>query len=198
MSELLQKAFSASAEIQDLFLRAQKEETEQGSVSEETQTEIQRLSKERDFLLSELGKWFLWTDSKLQGLKAEYRPLMEAMEANVSELERRKDFIKTCMVRVFQPGKDSVIANESIYAYYKHSTKLHIESEEHIPLEYQKLEPVPDPAAIKAAIEKGEEVPGARIVENWNLQVKFGGESAIKNAKKLIKSRGENGREETI
>ena len=55
------------------------------------------------------------------------------------------------------------------------SEKVIIENEEQIPINYRNVIPEtwkPDKAAIKADIKKGVIVPGAKIEENHNLQIK--------------------------
>lgn len=151
---------------------------------------------QKEVLVTDLAKWYLFTTSKLEGLRAEYKPLMDAMNGNIKELEQRLEYIKYCINSVLQPGPESVVANESIYAFYQTSKKVVIENEQQIPIDFSRVETVPDTALIKKALEAGEQVAGARLESRWNLQVRFGGERAIKNARKL-KEKRQGGDDET-
>ena len=187
--DLLQQVYSVSNDIQELFLRAEAEKQELGETTIETNTAIAELSTHGEAVTTELAKWYLYTEAKLAGLEAEYRPIRLAISINLAELETRLELIKGWIKRVLPPSKEAIVANETIYCYYRTSKQLEIENIERIPEEYTRTDVVPLKDAIKVALDGGIEVRGARLIENWNCQIKHGGENAIKNAKKLRKER---------
>jgi hypothetical protein len=189
---ILEQMFQTSNEIKQTFYKADRELKEEGKLSEETQEVLQRLCRDHESVVTELGKWYLYTDSKLEGLKAEYKPIREAMDANQKALEDRCDFIKWCIKNILPQSDESQVVNKEIYVHYRKAERVEIFDPEIIPIEYVRTIQEPMAADIKKAIQNGAEVPGATVITNWSPQVKHGGENALKNAKKRLERLAKN------
>ena len=70
-------------------------------------------------------------------------------------------------------GHDKV-ENAAMRLSLRHTTATEVDDLDAIPMEYKttKVEVVADKTAIKKAIQSGEDVPGAHLVENVSLQIK--------------------------
>lgn len=103
---------------------------------------------------------------------------VEAEEENLSTrrktVERRVDSVKkylsSCLVTV---GKDKVETAKARISFRK-SIQVQIDDEAALPADYvtTTVTTKPDKTAIKKAIQAGEDVTGASLVENRNIQIK--------------------------
>lgn len=84
--------------------------------------------------------------------------------------KRLTDALSTAM-QVF--GHDKV-ENATMRLSLRHTTATEVDDLDQVPAEYKttKVEVVADKTAIKKAIQQGEDVPGAHLVENVSLQIK--------------------------
>ena len=84
--------------------------------------------------------------------------------------KRLTDALSTAM-QVF--GQDKV-ENATMRLSLRHTTATEVDDLDQLPAEYKttKVEVVADKTAIKKAIQSGEAVPGAHLVENVSLQIK--------------------------
>lgn len=132
-----------------------------------------------------LSRWYLYTDAKLRGLEAEYRPIIERLEGDLKELEGRKKYIKSVLSQIIAPSLESTFVNEAVSVFFTATTQTVIDNPAMIPIEYCKppREPEPDTKAIKEVLENGGEVEGARLQQNFHIQIKEGGVRAAKNAR---------------
>lgn len=194
-NNILEQLFQTRSDIKEVFYRADQELKEQGKLSDETQEALQKLCADRDGVVTELGKWFLYTESKLEGLRAEYKPLREAMEANERALSDRCDFIKWCIKNILPTADESQVVNKEVYVHYRKSEKVDIFDSDSIPIEYVRTVQEPLAQEIKTAIRNGAEISGARVLTTWSPQIKHGGENALKNAKKRLEKLQKGGEE---
>lgn len=190
---LLDEVFQTANSVKELFLCAREEVDELGDVSAITQERLNRALREREFVVTELADWHQHTAATLEGLRAQYKPILDRIHADFSELERRLDFIKWCISKALPPAKDSQIANERAYVYYKVTKPTVIEDENLIPPEFIEVVRQPDRRAIKRCIESGGQVPGARLDVNYSPQIKPGGIRAMRAAEKRLKKLAEGG-----
>ena len=70
-------------------------------------------------------------------------------------------------------GQDKV-ENATMRLSLRHTTATEVDDLDQLPAEFKttKVEVVADKTAIKKAIQSGEDVPGAHLVENVSLQIK--------------------------
>lgn len=102
--------------------------------------------------------------------KAEKERLASLQKFYENAQKRLTDALSTAM-QVF--GQDKV-ENDTMRLSLRHTTATEVDDLDAIPMEYKttKVEVVADKTAIKKAIQSGEEVPGAHLVENVSLQIK--------------------------
>lgn len=182
-TDLLQQVLDTSAEVKEIFLRA-KAETEAGGLTPETEQALERASRDQERVVTELGNWYLYTESQQKALEVKYQPLREKMDSDIAELEEKKEFIKWAVSQVLPPEHDSCVANEAVYVTYRPSISVIVEDPERLPLEFVEMSVVPNKNEIKKAIQSGATIEGARLSENLSVQIKLGGLRAIKAAKK--------------
>lgn len=102
--------------------------------------------------------------------KAEKERLAGLQKLYENTQKRLTDALSTAM-QVF--GQDKV-ENATMRLSLRHSTATEVDDLDQLPAEFKttKVEVVADKTAIKKAIQSGEAVPGAHLVENVSLQIK--------------------------
>lgn len=102
--------------------------------------------------------------------KAEKERLANLQRFYENAQKRLTDALSTAM-QVF--GHDKV-ENATMRLSLRHTTATEVDDLDQLPAEYKttKVEVVADKTAIKKAIQSGEDVPGAHLVENVSLQIK--------------------------
>ena len=102
--------------------------------------------------------------------KAEKERLAALQKFYENTVNRLDNALKTAMVAT---GHDKV-ETPTMRLSLRHTTATEVDDLDQLPAEYKttKVEVVADKAAIKKAIQQGEDVPGARLVENVSLQIK--------------------------
>ena len=102
--------------------------------------------------------------------KAEKERLAALQKFYENTCNRLDNALKTAMVAT---GHDKV-ETPTMRLSLRHRTATEVDDLDAIPAEYKttKVEVVADKTAIKKAIQQGEDVPGARLVENVSLQIK--------------------------
>lgn len=191
MSDIMEQIFQVTSQVKKAFLAAQEDLQKFGVLQPETKNIIAELCQNREQVVTELSSWFLYTKGKLDGLRAEYKTVRDAMDANENELKKRLEFIKNCISHVLPPSREAQVVNDKAYVFYKRSTKVSVPDASLVPMEYLALTTSPDISKIEELLEK-EQPSWAFIEENWTAQIKPGGERALKNAKNRLK-RLENG-----
>lgn len=188
---IINEMFEVKAEVENAYLDAERELAETGKVSDSTQERISVLLQDQETVITSLCNWYLKTEARLAGKKAEYEVIEDKIAADLAELQDTLDrvggYIKTAL-----PAGDGVqVANDSVYCYYSPSQETIIEDESAIPIEFTEYIPKISVKAIRDLLKSGGEVPGARLLQKYNLQVKVGGIRAMKNAKNRMKKRVE-------
>lgn len=119
-------------------------------------------------------------DEKLEGIAClikEYKAMAEALKAEKESLykrqkteERKVESLKKLLMACMDDGERFKSARASIG--WRKSQSVEVQDETLIPEEYLKVVTEPNKTAIKLAIERGEEVPGATIVQRNNVVIK--------------------------
>lgn len=106
----------------------------------------------------------------ISGAKAEEAALAERRKAAENRVERLKGFLASAMQTV---GRDKVETAKAKISFRK-STQVQIDDEGALPVDFvtTTITTKPDKTAIKKAIQAGQAVAGAVLVENQNLQIK--------------------------
>lgn len=102
--------------------------------------------------------------------KAEKERLAALQKFYENTYNRLDNALKTAMVAT---GHDKV-ETPTMRISLRHTTATEVDDLDAVPMEYKttKVEVVADKTAIKKAIQSGEDVPGAHLVENVSLQIK--------------------------
>lgn len=127
--------------------------------------EEQFLAKAEDY-----GHAILNLKGMAAAAKAEKERLAGLQKFYENAQKRLSDALSNAM-QVF--GHDKV-ENATMRLSLRHTTATEVDDIDQIPAEFKttKVEVVADKTAIKKAIQSGEDVPGARLVENVSLQIK--------------------------
>lgn len=132
--------------------------------------------------ITDLSNWYLRAEADHAAAEAALKPMIKELQLDIKSAEQRIEYIKNILIQVLPPGPDSQVCSDKANVFYSESSELDVFDPEAVPFDLIKVVKVPDGKAIKAKLEAGEEVPGARLKINWNLQVKHAGPRASKNA----------------
>lgn len=136
--------------------------------------------------------WVKHRELELKAVKARLTPLIEELESEIKFHAQQLEYAEKVLTFLFPPGPDSTFNNEYVSAYYSPSVETEVYDTESIPIEYTNfIEPRPDKRKIKEAIETGKEVPGARLIINYNLKIGAGGKRGDYNRAQRDKKRQE-------
>ncbi len=118
----------------------------------------------------DFGNAILNLKAMASAAKSEKERLASLQKFYENAPKRLTDALSNAM-QVF--GHDKV-ENATMRLSLRHTTATEVDDLDAIPMEYKttKVEVVADKTAIKKAIQSGEEVPGAHLVENVSLQIK--------------------------
>ena len=143
---------------------------ETGEVKDELVTELAELNIARDEKLEAIGCY-------IKNLQAEAAAILEEskqLKARFEQKAKRVEYLKNMLTEdLLEHGEMKKEFTKVAYSFRK-SKQVVITDEDSIPPMYikAKVEMVPDKTAIKKAIEGGETVTGAQVVENQNIQIK--------------------------
>lgn len=103
-------------------------------------------------------------------LKAEEANMAERRKSAERKVDNLKKYLTSCLDAV---GRDKVETPKAKISFRK-SFAVNIIDEDSIPSEFvvETVTTKPDKTAIKKAIQSGEEVTGASLIENRNIQIK--------------------------
>lgn len=156
--------------LEELWEQAIDEETgeiKDVAVLETLQSDIEMLLQEKT---ANLVKYCKVRDCFIDNVDQEIKKLQALKKAATNKQENFKKYIKMCMQKMGIPKIETVNGTLSL----RKSEAVSIENEKLIPAVYTTI--VQDikisKTDIKKAIKAGEEVPGAILVQNVNLQIK--------------------------
>lgn len=116
------------------------------------------------------GHVILNLDYTVEVIKNEIERLTRLKKSAENAQKRVKSALVSAMVQLNHPTVETPTMRISL----RHSTATEVTDIDSIPQEFKttKVEVVADKTAIKKAIQSGEDVPGARLIENVSLQIK--------------------------
>lgn len=188
-NDIIKQVFAVKVEITNILNQAHEEMHQPEGWSEETKLKMSELCKDKENILTQLGNWYNYNKSKLDGLNAEYAAIREAMDANEKHLKDKNEFIKFLISSVLDKNETDQVVNNEVYIYNKKSVKVEVEDPEQLPIDYIKMQIVADKNKIEEALKGGAEIVGAKLITEYHPQIKIGGEKAIKNAQKRIEKK---------
>lgn len=103
-------------------------------------------------------------------LKAEEANLAERRKSAEKRVENMKKYLTSCLDAV---GRDKV-ETAKVRVSFRKSVSVSIDDEQALPADFvvETVSTKPDKTAIKKAIQAGQEIAGASLVENRNIQIK--------------------------
>lgn len=145
-------------------------EEQGGEITEEQEqalaiTEEQFAAKAVDY-----GHVLINIDATIEAVKNETERLAKLKKSLESAKKRVQGALVGAMVQLDHPTVETPTMRLSL----RHTTAVEIDDLEQLPWQYKttKVEVAADKTAIKKAIQGGEDVPGAHLVENVSLQIK--------------------------
>ena len=159
--------FNISAEMRNVLAFI---EEGGGELTPELEQALTITEERFDTIAVDFGRLSLYLDAHAKAAKAE----VERVQAIQKKAENGKKRLQEAIVAAMKAcGKDKV-ETPTLRIFLRHTTATEVDDLEALPAEFKvtKVEEVADKTAIKKAIQAGEAVPGAHLVENVSLQIK--------------------------
>lgn len=162
-------------------------ETSEGEITPEIQHHMSQLAKvER---VTDLANYYHRLDAECRAEMARIKPVIEALQANYDVIEARKERALQLIQMALPPGTGQQLITDEVSVWYRENIAVEIVDEALIPIDFQRVKTEPDKRLIGQALKVGEEVPGATLKINYNLQIEHAGERAKKNAATRAKAK---------
>lgn len=104
---------------------------------------------------------------------------IDIYDREIKRLQERKEYLKNTQSRLKQTLSNAMqdfgiveIKGETLRLSFRESESVEVIDEDLLTIKFKQLKFVPDKIAIKKALKNGEDVQGARLVKNQNLQIK--------------------------
>jgi len=121
---------------------------------------------------------------ELKALELKNKAIRDLMDAEEKLIADKIDWHNRAIIQILPPAKDSTFVGERVRLYYKETVSTDIYDPDSVPIDYCTTVTAPSKAKIKEALEAGsEEIPGAKLVTKFSLQIKPGGERGKTNAR---------------
>ena len=193
MSNIVDQVYQLNSELVRLLEEARVAQQESGALPPELEKRISAAVKDRAATLTDLGTWYLNTEAKAEGVRAQYAPILAAIAAEEEELKSKLEFIRTMIAQLLPHDESSQIVNEKVYIHHRKSERVVLDAAiDDVPVDFIKLEPVADLLKAKEALKGGAQLEWAHLETKWNPQVKPGGERAHRNATARLKKLARN------
>jgi predicted ATPase with chaperone activity len=157
LSSMLTDALAAAME---------KIDPDTGEIPEDWASFLDAIDMERNTKLLNCGALYKSWDREAEAIRTEERLLA----ARRRSLENRAERIKEWMRSNMKAGEK--LSDSRCLLSWRRSVATEITDAALVPDEYVRVERIVEKSAVKAALQEGKEVPGAKLVENANLQIK--------------------------
>lgn len=142
---------------------------ENGEVIEPDFEQLEALNVERKAKMENLALYIKNTLAEAAAVKAE----ADALDERRKKLEKKAESLNKYMALSMLKNKEPELSSPRFVAKYKESISTEVYDEAALPDEFLKPQkPKPDKTAIKAAINAGQEVAGARLVTKQYVNLK--------------------------
>lgn len=143
---------------------------EDGEFTPELEQQLAITRDELDAKAENYVKVIRQVEGDISAIDAEIKRLKEIRDGKSKVVDRMKEALSTAMT-AFRVDK---IETSLMKLFFRKSESVEIVDEKLIPEEYKLSRVVvnPDKILIKKLIKSGESVPGAEVVEKFNLQIK--------------------------
>ena len=145
-------------------------EEQGGEITEEQENALAITEEQFTTKAVDYGHVILNMDATVDAIKNEIDRLSKLKKSAENAQKRVKGALVAAMVQLDHP----VVETPTMRLSFRHTTATEVDDIDQLPSEYKttKVEVVADKTAIKKAIQSGEAVPGAHLVENVSLQIK--------------------------
>lgn len=127
---------------------------------------FEKIQLERDEKIENIALWVKNLKADAEALKAEKLAFAERQKSAKKKIDSLKRLLSDAL-----GGQDFKTARVALS--FRKSSEVQIDDIDELPDEYLRYKaPEPDKTAIKAAINEGKEVAGAKLVSKVNLQIK--------------------------
>lgn len=142
----------------------------EGEITEEEEQKLKILDEKGISEYESKRKVLKWMLSNIDIMKAEEDRIKQQRQVVANGVERLKKYLIVCMDMA---EKKKVTLETGSFAIRDNAPSVEITDENLIPEEYLEF-PAPKPIknAIKDALKKGKEVPGAKLINSRTLQIK--------------------------
>lgn len=145
---------------------------DEGEVTDADFTALMELKEERATKLENIALYIKNCDSEAAAIKAE----IDSLTARAKRLERKSEGLRGILLNSMVTNGDKELSSPRFVAKIRTSKATEILDENAIPDEFIRVithepERKPDKAAIKKAIEAGQEVAGARVIVNQKVNI---------------------------
>ena len=169
----MQSLYDISKELQELYEQLASGEgvdLETGEIKEEMQNAIALTENNLQSKGLDIGYVLMSFDNEIEVYENEIKRLNERVKQFKNTQTRLKNYLSNTMQ---QFGIES-IKGKTLEIKFRKSESVEIDNELMLDKKYltEKVETKPNKTAIKEAIKNGEKVEGARLVTNYNLQIK--------------------------
>lgn len=132
--------------------------------------QLEEIQGEFDDKASNIALYIQELQAQAEAIKKKREALNDRQKSTTNKAERLKTYLSDMMNRA---GKTKV-ETDNVRISFRKSESVDILDESLIPEEYinTKLTVTPDKVSIKKAIKSGQEILGAMLIENQNLQIK--------------------------
>ena len=138
----------------------------EGEIPDDLDAQLEAMQGQRNDKLLDLGRWTKNLLAEAEAIKSEKGKLA----ARQSALENKAARIKAFIGMNLTPGEK--LSDPNTAFSWRKSVSTEIYDENAVPDDYCITKRLPMASEIKAAIQAGKDVPGARLNEKLNLQLK--------------------------
>jgi seryl-tRNA synthetase len=144
---------------------------ETGEIDEQKAAEyLEQLHIERNAKIENIALYIKNLDADAEKIKEEEKNLKARRESKEKKAERLREYLKSSMLTFGEPKFETA----RVALSFRTSKSVVIDDMEKLDKKYiqEKVSYTADKTAIKKAIASGEVIEGARLEENYNLQVR--------------------------
>lgn len=138
-----------------------------GEIPENLADQLDLWEAEKDAKISNVCKYIKNQLAFAEAIKSEAKALTD----RASSIQRGAEWMKTVYLANSLNGQKWEDANSKVSYRKSESVKLDVEPER-LPEEYQRIKVAADRTGIKKALKAGQEIEGAQLIENQNIQLK--------------------------
>lgn len=139
---------------------------ETGEVLPDALAEIEALEMERDAKALHIGAYIVDLDEEAEKVRRGMKRLAERAARHERHAERLREYLASHLPQGHR------CRDERVEIGWRKSSAVEVEDEDKLPYALLRIRTEPDKTAIKEALQRGEDVKGAHLVERMRLQIR--------------------------